>query len=164
MPRLATLSPAMVLLAAACTWRGIPVPVAGDLSRLAGEWDGSYSSVETGRSGSIIFQLIAGTDSAYGDVLMSPMPPRGTGPSVMQPRTAPVPLAPRALRISFVRSEGERVTGRLDVYPDPETEEPLLTKFEGRLHGDEIRGSYSTLATRSGKVLTGEWSAKRKGS
>ena len=61
---------AALLLGTGCSYQGTPVPVAGDTNLLAGEWDGTYSSQETGRAGSIIFHLKAGTDSAYGDVLM----------------------------------------------------------------------------------------------
>lgn len=153
---------ATLLLASACLWHGTPVPVAGDLSRLGGEWDGSYSSVETGRSGSIVFQLIAGTDSAYGDVLMAPMAGRGMSPPQDPRRPAAAVPAPHALRIAFVRSNGELVAGTLEPYPDPVTGELLHTRFEGRLRGDVIKGSYSTLATTSGRLVTGEWSVKRK--
>jgi len=39
---------------------------------LTGEWAGDYSSVESGRSGSISFTLRAAGDSAFGDVVMIP--------------------------------------------------------------------------------------------
>jgi len=61
-----------LLLAGACTYHGTPVPVVGDTRSLSGEWEGTYSSEQTGRSGSIMFHLKAGTDSAWGDVLMIP--------------------------------------------------------------------------------------------
>lgn len=153
---------ATLLLASACLWHGTPVPVAGDFSRFAGEWDGTYSSIETGRSGSIIFQLIAGTDSAYGDVLMAPTQGQGAMTPQDQRRAGVAVPAPHALRIAFVRSEGERVTGTLEPYPDPVTGEVLHTRFTGRLRGDEIKGTYSSLATVSGRLVTGDWSVKRK--
>jgi hypothetical protein len=162
MSRSTTFGTSALLFAVACAWRGTPVPVAGDVARLTGRWEGSYSSAETGRSGSISFQLVAGTDSAFGDVLMIPAQVQGTVGAGMQPRTSPAVVSPRPLRITFVRAEGDLVRGTLDVYQDPETEEPLLTKFEGRLHGDGIKGTYSTFATRSRQMLTGEWSVKRK--
>src|ERR1051326_5108796 len=49
-----------VLVGSGCVSPGTPVPVRGDIQALAGEWDGSYSSVETGRSGRIVFPLKAG--------------------------------------------------------------------------------------------------------
>ena len=161
MSRFVTFGTTSLLLLAACFWRGTPVPVQGDLSRYAGHWEGSYSSVETGRSGSIVFELVAGTDSAYGDVLMVPAQQVGNLPPGDPRRTGAAGPAPHALRISFVRSEGDRVTGTLDVYQDPETGESLLTKFQGRLRGDGIKGTYSTLTSGTGRMVTGEWSVKR---
>ncbi|HET7040732.1 MAG TPA: hypothetical protein VFI13_01890 [Gemmatimonadales bacterium] len=152
---------AALLLAAGCLWHGSPVPVAGDFSRYAGHWEGSYASIETGRSGSIIFELTAGTDSAYGDVMMVPVQNQGTRAPGDQRQVGTPAQAPRPLKIAFVRSEEDRVTGTLELYQDPETGESLLTKFQGRLRGNEIKGTYSTLGSTSGRVLTGEWSVKR---
>ena len=53
---------------AACAVPSPPVPVVGapsDVAQLAGEWEGQYSSVETGRRGSIFFHIAAGTDSFW---------------------------------------------------------------------------------------------------
>ena len=50
-----------------------PVPVLGtrtDIAALTGEWVGTYTSGESGREGSIVFQLEAGADTAQGDVMM----------------------------------------------------------------------------------------------
>ena len=59
--------PAAVSLVAAgvlwaCSASQTPVPMSGsaaDLSHLAGEWMGEYSSKETGRSCSIVVHMIA---------------------------------------------------------------------------------------------------------
>src|SRR5437773_10842284 len=79
-PRTRTLYAALAALVTACgAARQPPVPLAGsprDVAALAGQWEGSYSSAATGRSGSISFTLSAGTDSAFGDVIMIP---RGWG-------------------------------------------------------------------------------------
>ncbi len=59
----------------ACHASRAPVPVvgtSGDVSALAGDWVGDYSSPESGRSGSISFSLKSATDSAVGDVVMIP--------------------------------------------------------------------------------------------
>src|SRR5205814_1297055 len=59
----------------ACGASRSPVPLVGtsnDLSPLAGDWAGDYSSAASGRSGSISFTLRAATDSAFGDVTMIP--------------------------------------------------------------------------------------------
>jgi len=50
-----------------CAARPSPVPLQADanaLATLAGEWSGEYSSAATGRSGSIVFTLAAGRDTA----------------------------------------------------------------------------------------------------
>src|SRR4029077_19697726 len=55
---------------AACGASRSPVPVVGaatDVSSLTGEWAGEYSSVESGRSGSITFTLRSAGDTAFGD-------------------------------------------------------------------------------------------------
>src|SRR5207245_5067121 len=60
---------------AACGASRSAVPVVGaatDVSSLTGEWAGEYSSVESGRSGSITFALRSAGDTAFGDVVMVP--------------------------------------------------------------------------------------------
>jgi hypothetical protein len=42
-----------------------------DWAAWAGEWDGRYSGMETGRSGTLWFKLVAGEDDAHGDVQIS---------------------------------------------------------------------------------------------
>ena len=52
-----------------------PVTVVGtasDIQALSGTWYGDYSSPITGRSGSILFELRAAGDSAFGRVVMTP--------------------------------------------------------------------------------------------
>src|SRR5437879_12817164 len=68
---------ALVTACAAAHQPSVPIAgTAGDMAALAGQWEGSYSSASTGRSGSISFTLSAGNDSAFGDVIMIP---RGWG-------------------------------------------------------------------------------------
>ena len=144
-----------------------PVLMAGtarDMAALAGQWEGSYSSAATGRSGSISFTLSAGTDSAFGDVIMIP---RGWGRPLQawdRPGSAGAPgTQPRAavLTINFVRVAGGRVTGRLAPYADPESGAPLATTFEGQLADDTIEGTYTTRGAGSGIAQTGQWKVTR---
>src|SRR5437773_3583874 len=145
-----------------------PVPLAGtarDVAALAGQWEGSYSSAATGRSGSISFTLSANGDSAFGDVVMIPRGwgrplqawdrPGSAGPAGAQPRAA-------VLTINFVRVAGGRVTGRLAPYADPESGAPLATTFEGQLSGDVIEGTYTTLGAGSGVAQRGQWKVTRR--
>jgi hypothetical protein len=153
---------ATALLGAGCAWQGTPVPIVGPTESLAGRWEGGYSSQQTGRTGSILFLLKAGTDSAYGDVVMLPAREEEVRPRAdAQVPPSHHPSA-RLLRISFVQCEPGKVSGRLDPYPDPETGERVLTTFEGRQRGDAFEGTFSSLYPGSGRRVTGEWSAKRE--
>jgi len=151
-----------LLLVAACGGPSTPVPVAGsdaDLAQLAGEWSGQYSSEESGRSGSIVFRLIAGTDSATGDVMMSPL---AGGPRPADPAAPGAAFGQaQVLVIRFVRIEGGRVSGRLDPYTEPSCACQLLTVFEGRLNGTKLEGTYTTRRP-DGQTQTGRWDVTRR--
>ena len=77
-----TIVAALAVVAMGCRTRLDPVPVAGvhtEVEQLIGDWDGTYSSSESRRTGSIFFQITAHGDSAFGDVLM-PVTPGTVGP------------------------------------------------------------------------------------
>jgi hypothetical protein len=151
---------------AACAAPAPPVPVVGapsDVAQLAGEWEGQYSSVETGRSGSIFFHIVPGTDSSHGDVLMDPAViglrrAAGDPAALGQPAVRPG----QAISITFVRVAGGRVSGRLDPYTDPACNCPLYTTFEGALTGDTLQGTYSSHHETGGYTQHGEWRVVRK--
>lgn len=133
------------------------------IQQLVGEWEGDYSSMETGRNGIITFRLRAGTDTAQGDVLMTS--PRtndanerySTG-DVVAPRTATSQL----LTIRFVFAGENEVEGALDPYTDPTCGCQLLTRFYGRLNGNEIVGKYeSTSAGIFHRPSSGTWKVHR---
>lgn len=156
---------AMALAAAltACASPGTPVPMAGtptEIATLAGEWSGQYSSVETGRSGSIVFRLTAGTDSATGDVMMSAMT---GGPRPDDVMTGSALTPPQVIAIRFVSIEGGRVSGRLAPYTEPTCNCQLITVFEGRLNGSTLSGTY-TSRTPDGRIQNGRWEVTRRSS
>jgi hypothetical protein len=164
-----TLMLAGALAAGACSSSQTPVPMSGtpsDLAQLAGEWTGQYSSRETGRSGSIVFKLVGGTDSAYGDVLMSPtgMHVQAQVPQAGAPSSAGAAQQPssQAITISFARIAGGRVSGRLAPYTDPDCQCPLLTVFEGRLSGDVLEGTYTSRRQSGGAEQHGQWRVTRR--
>lgn len=137
----------LALVGIACALNPPPVPVEGpsrDVSALVGEWTGEYHSVETGRSGSIWFKLEAGRDTALGDVVMVPV---GAVASHNAPMGAEQHMAAarqsQALTIRFVRVSGGLVTGTIDLYPSPDCECVLLTRFEGEQKGNRISGSFT---------------------
>jgi hypothetical protein len=160
LPRLAVAC-SLQILAGACTYQSTPVPVTGDTRMLEGKWEGTYSSEETGRTGSIVFELKAGTDSAWGDVLMLPAETRYSAPARPPDNLEPFRRAGRLLVISFVRCEDGEVTGRLEPYQDPDTGERLYTTFEGKLKGKTFSGTFVTFAPGSGHRVGGKWSVRR---
>ncbi len=132
-----------------------------ELASLVGEWVGEYSSAESGRSGSIVFKLAAGADSAAGDVVMTP---RGGGEplSANEPPGGAARPTPQPLRIRFVRLESGAVSGTLEPYRDPELGILLSTVFTGTLDGDQIRGTFTTSGGELSRAQRGEWHATRR--
>src|SRR5438270_11912166 len=113
--RMRVLHVALVPLVTACGAARQPsVPLTGtarDMAALAGQWEGSYSSASTGRSGSISFTLSAGNDSAFGDVIMIP---RGWGRPLQAwngQASAGVHARPRGAVVAggFLPDTGDRV-------------------------------------------------------
>lgn len=165
--RLALVALAMLASAslAACRASTPAVPVMGaraDLAALVGEWVGEYSSPESGRSGSIVFVLVAGADTAHGDVVMTP---RGSGeqPSPNEPAAAAGarPL-PQPISIRFVRLANGRVSGTLEPYRDPELGGVVSTVFTGTIDGDRIGGTFTTTGGNLPRAQQGEWHATRR--
>jgi hypothetical protein len=147
----------------ACSVNSAPVPVIGTEAHvimLAGEWAGEYQSPETGRSGSIVFRLAAGRDTAFGDVIMVPRAalPQSRGHAAPDARSGP-----QVLTIKFVRIVGNTVSGTIEPYQSPSCECLLLTVFTGELSGDRITGEFSTRHSRNETLVQkGTWSATRK--
>ena len=147
-----------------CAYSPPPVPVSGDpagLEKLAGEWGGSYEGRDSGRSGSIFFRLSADADTAHGDVLMAPTGLEHPGSETDRWTHLAPTVAPPLLTIRFVRSEGSLVHGQLDEYNDPVCGCLLKTTFTGRISGDEIEGTFTTLHIETGERHGGTWEVRR---
>ena len=157
--RLAALVFASAALAAACkSSNPAPeVPVAGgDLSALAGRWVGEYSSTETGRTGSIVFELKSGDKVARGDVLMKPKVDAQNANDKLR-------TMPQMLNINFVSATGGVLRGTMDPYTDPSCDCQVQTTFVGRLSGDTIEGTFTTTPQgSSGNITTGRWKMSRE--
>ncbi len=151
---------AALMAAIGCVGPGTPVPVRGSVEPLVGRWVGEYSSNESGRSGSIVFTLEAGRDTATGDVLM--VPANIDVPPATVRTNDPNDRSPRVIRISFVRYEGNEVTGWLEPYPDPDTGERTSTTFEGLIKGDRLEGQFTSYLELSGRRRVGKWTVSRK--
>jgi hypothetical protein len=156
--------PAALFGAVACATNPIPIPVIGTrtaVDAIAGEWQGTYRSSETGRSGTISFTLAAGRDTAFGEVIMVPMgyntPFSPYEEHVGEPRSIP-----KLLTISFVRVDDGRVRGTLDQYIDPDCQCPMRTVFIGALSGpNTLEGSFESQTSQLSTVVGGTWSAQR---
>lgn len=154
-----------VLAVSACAANPSPVHVVGtssEMTALTGSWTGEYSSVETGRSGSIEFTLKAGTDTAFGDVVMVP---RALAPAPSEPRTAvgAIPPAPQVLQIAFVRVATHVVSGTLNPYKSPDCGCMLTTVFRGTITTDRIEGTFTTAhSDQMAPQQKGTWWVTRK--
>lgn len=148
-----------------CATMSHNVPVTGSperISALAGNWDGSYWSAASGRNGSIRFQLAAGRDTAFGEVTMVPRKPiHAIDRREDNAAVSPTPPA-STLHISFVHAAGDSVSGSLEAYLDPDCGCTLRTWFTGRLSGDQIQGSYTSLNIETGQRTFGEWTVRRQ--
>jgi hypothetical protein len=161
------------LAAASCSSPQNPAPsvpveavAKKDLSALVGKWTGDYSSKDTGRSGSIVFELKSGgATTAHGDVLMWP---KGSK-NVMAPSEAKtlsqeqLRTTPQILNINFVQSQGGYVTGTMDPYTDPDCQCEVRTTFSGSIDGNVIVGEFTTERwDKQGKPATGNWKVTRQ--
>lgn len=151
---------------AACQGPRPPVPVLGDVAALTGRWEGTYGSRESGRTGSILFTLDAGTDTAHGDVLMVPgawdLPPqpRPGDPDAMDWRRD---RPPQALPIAFVRAADGLVEGRLAPYRDPDCGCLLTTHFSGRLITvNTFEGTFTSIHGETGHMVRGWWRVTKR--
>jgi hypothetical protein len=114
-----------------------------DLAQLAGEWEGSYNGIDSGRSGPVSFKLQLGRHTADGTVLMGGATP---------------------LKIQFVAVEDGRISGKIDPYTDPTCACEVQTEFTGTVSAGVITGSFTTKVAGMDVEQHGEWSVTRKSS
>lgn len=160
---------ALLVLLTGCARMRTPVPLAGDetsINMLTGRWAGDYKSEETGRSGSITFDLSGDDNSAYGDILMVARPS-----AIQMPvfeRQAVSEQIPRSnvepIKVRFVRAQGGRIIGTLEPYKDPDCGGTLTTTFEGEFTSpDKIDGTFHSRGSDFGHIpADGKWSVTRQ--
>jgi hypothetical protein len=160
----ATMVATLSLLTVACSPVMSRTPVTGaSVARLVGEWQGTYESPETGRSGMISFALRAASDTAQGEILITvrPVPAVDVDNAAHQAHSMASPPPP--VTIKFVVVRGDEVSGTLDPYPDPECGCQLRTVFLGTILGDEIRGTFQSEGSGFFHTPThGTWRVTRK--
>ena len=138
--------------------RGSPA----DWMAWAGEWDGTYAGMETGRSGTLWFELVAGEDHAHGDVQISATgaEPYTRLPPGNWPMAQPVERQ-HYIPIRFARADGGHIEGQLDPYWDPAFGSDALTTFRGRMSDGRISGTFVTRYS-NGRNASGHWEATRR--
>ena len=171
MMRFTKLAPVLLLSAVtACSWRKTPVTLipeteTGSVALLVGVWTGEYSSPQTGRSGTITFDLASEKDTAFCDVVMipkfQPIQPVGDGTvkAIVRPQSSAEPL-----KVRFIKLGDRRVSGILDPYVDPECGCKVTTTFVGTItSGDTIEGTYTSIRTGLDNSGTGgRWRVTRQ--
>jgi hypothetical protein len=141
---------AALLALAGCATTQPMVDVSGkdvDVSALAGRWEGTYTGRDSGRVGTVTFDLVAGYKSAEGKIMMG---------AVNDPAHA------RELAIKFVAVEGHQVSGGIGPYADPTCSCSVETRFVGAITGNRIDGTFSTKPVGSDKSAEGTWTVTRK--
>ncbi|MFW6205799.1 MAG: hypothetical protein ACOC5I_01040 [Gemmatimonadota bacterium] len=153
------------VLTAACASTPQPIPLTGapaDLAALTGEWIGEYHSYDpSGRSGTILFRLETGQDTAHGDVLMH-VAGRETADVIPFTTDPWAEAAPdRILNVRFVRAAAGTVAGSMEVYHDPVCGCEVQTTFTGHIKGNLVEGTYTTAHLNGADRHTGRWRVVR---
>lgn len=127
-----------------------------DLNPLVGEWRGTSSNPQTGRTGTIAFTLRAGESAASGNVVLIPRPDSLLTPAERE-MVANVGTPRRSvLKITFIRKQGGNLSGTLDPYRDPECACTVITTFQGSFKdAGTIEGTFSTVPSQPGGTVTG---------
>lgn len=148
----------MIVLAAmmstSCAGSASQVEVKGDESSalaLAGDWEGTYVGVDSGRRGTIRFSLTAGHHTAEGVVLMYSEDDAG--------ERQPQPLA-----IEFVEvAKSGGLSGKIGTYTDPQCQCQMQAEFLGDFQSkDAISGTFTTHELDGRRRQSGRWSVERK--
>jgi hypothetical protein len=165
MSRSALATIVLATLLSGCRYQPTPVPLQGapdDISALAGTWEGQYESTESGRSGTFTFTILAGKDTAFGDVVMTP---RAGLPFIAADLTTHIQSGHspslEVLRITFVRVIGGMVEGSMEPYVAPDCQCVVTMTFQGVVKSKQLDGDYVTHGAM-GLRQQGTWSAQRQ--
>jgi hypothetical protein len=109
--------------------------------------------------GILAFRLEANADAAWGQAWITS---RVWGyPDIALPRDLPASNLVPALSIRFTRSDDVFVRARIEAYPDPEMEWPIVMTFTGRVRDDVMQGTYVEDDPSAGRWSAGVWKVER---
>jgi hypothetical protein len=153
-------------LLAACNPFVQPAPVrmqgeSTDIRRLAGTWRGEFHNAQTGRVGTIFFDLRADSDTAYGNVTFNRVVPVAGCTDMARPQASSSIVIPVVLRFGALATSGGSLGGWLEAYRDPDLSCWMDTWFEGRLVRDTLAGSFFSRRTDADTIRQGTWWAAR---
>ena len=158
--RIVVIAALLGVLLCACAAVELKLPVRGDASVLAGRWEGEFASLDARRRGSIMFDLRAGRDTAYGGVLLVPAELERQHP---QDKRGGTHVAPELISIRFVMVRDDLVRGTLEPYRDPVCGCRMHTVFNGMLKGSTIEGTYRAYHVDTRETHEGSWLVRRAG-
>jgi hypothetical protein len=153
-------------LLAACHPFAQPAPVrmqgeAADIRRLAGTWRGEFHNAQTGRVGTIFFDLQSDSDTAYGQVTFDRVVPIAGCTDMTRPQATSSIVMPVVLRFGALATSKGSLGGWLRPYRDPDLACWVDTWFEGRLLRDTLEGSFFSRRSDTDTVRAGTWWAAR---
>lgn len=154
------LAAAATLVLATCASTPEKVPVAGSPGSLNGSWHGEFNSESTNRSGTIHFNLLAGQDSATGDVLMVSQEWSNRGSRYWE-TNPPNIQQPTLLRINFVNISDTMIRGTMEPYHDDLCDCTVKLVFEGVVAWDVIEGMYQARYSTGALAFEGTWRVNR---
>jgi hypothetical protein len=127
-----------------------------DMSLIAGEWDGEFSSQESGNSGKISLKLAKDGNNANGQVFMKGrLGPIGLNGPLVSTYSRPLP-------IKFVHIEKNIIEGKVIPFKDLKNNVMIHTSFKGKIEGDVMEGTYISTIEKTEKSYTGTWKVTRQ--
>ena len=131
-----------------------------DIRRIAGTWRGEFHA-QTGRVGTIFFDLKATSETAYGDATFDRAIPTQACTDMTRPPETSEVRVPVVLQFGALTTAEGSIGGWFKPYRDPDLSCWMDTGFEGHLRGDTLSGSFFSRRTDTDTVRIGSWWAAR---
>lgn len=154
---------ALMTLTAGCAVRPSPDTApsrSADLAAMNGNWVGEYLDGQTGKYGAIMLSIRSSTDSASGDVVLTPYGSSSMVAADVIAHRNHSP-APEVLRVSFRRVIGGLVEGTVEEYFSTDCSCVVTTVLQGTPTRTGIAGEYVT-SNAAGLRKQGRWSVERQ--